>query len=147
MLTLYSSFIQPHLEYAAAAWDPFLKKDIDLLEDVQRYTLKVCTKSWSLSYDELLTKSHLPSLQTRRRQFKLCHILKFFPQAPLCSKVFNYSSRSVHNQALVPVQAQTSQFQDSFFPSAIEEWNSLPESVTSASSIMAQFQIQLKVPV
>ena len=26
MLRLYVSFIRPHLEYAAAAWDPFLKK-------------------------------------------------------------------------------------------------------------------------
>ena len=35
MLKLYSSYIRPHLEYAAAAWDPLLKKNIDLLEDTQ----------------------------------------------------------------------------------------------------------------
>ena len=91
MLKLYCSFIRPHLEYAAAAWDPYLKKDIDLLEDVQKFALKVCNKSWNLSYEELLSKSHLASLQTRRQQFKLCHIFKivhnfaFFPEAPLRS--------------------------------------------------------------
>ena len=45
MLRLYVSFIRPHLEYAAAAWDPFLKKDIELIEDVQKLALKVCLKS------------------------------------------------------------------------------------------------------
>ena len=28
LLTLYISFIRSHLEYAVAAWDPFLRKDI-----------------------------------------------------------------------------------------------------------------------
>ena len=62
LLRLYTSFIRPHLEYAAAAWDPFLKKDIALLEDVQKFALRVCTKSWDTSYSDLLLTSHLPSL-------------------------------------------------------------------------------------
>jgi hypothetical protein len=45
MLKLYSSFIRPHVEHVTAIWDPFLKKDIELLEGVQKFDLKVCTKS------------------------------------------------------------------------------------------------------
>ena len=66
LLNLYTSFIRPHLEYAAIAWDPFLKKDITALESVQKFALKVCTKSWDISYESLLSKSHLPSLEARR---------------------------------------------------------------------------------
>ena len=61
MLKLYTSFIRPHLEYACTAWDPFLKKDINVLEGVQEFALRVCTKSWDLTYDALLSETHLPS--------------------------------------------------------------------------------------
>ena len=83
-----SSFLRKGSQAAAAAWDPFLRKDIDLIEDVQKYGLKVCLKSWSANYSELLERSHLPTLQARRREAKLCHLYKivnketFFPDAP-----------------------------------------------------------------
>ena len=66
MLCLYTSFIRPHLEYATATWDPFLKKDIKLIKDVQKFALRICTKSWYASYSRLLETSHLPSMKTRR---------------------------------------------------------------------------------
>ena len=152
MLKLYSTFIRPHLEYAAAAWDPFLKKDIDLLEDVQTFALKVCIKSWNRNYEELLSMTHLSTLQSRRQKFKLCHIFNiindftFFPEAPIQRRVLPYSSRSVHNQALVPIHAKTSQFQASFFPSAIDHWNHLPASVSSAPSV-SSFKYHLNNPI
>ena len=35
-LILYKGFIRPYLEYAIQAWSPYLKKDIEYLENVQR---------------------------------------------------------------------------------------------------------------
>jgi len=34
--TAYISLVRPHLEYAAAAWDPYLVVDCEQLEKVQR---------------------------------------------------------------------------------------------------------------
>ena len=121
MLRLYSSFIRPHLEYATAAWDPFLKKDIELIENVQKFALRVCTKSWDTNYSNLLETSHLPSLQSRRLHMKLCNLFKiisgltFHPNAPIVNRVLHYPSRTAHSQAIVPLQCQTLQFQTHSF--------------------------------
>ena len=149
MLKLYSSFIRPHLEYATAVWDPFLKKDIELLEGVQKFGLKVCTKSWNCSYEELLEQTKLSTLQSRRLQSKLCQLYKvvngttFYPDAPIQLRELTYSSRFVHSHSLVPLQARSSQYQNSFFPSSIKAWNSLPENIASASTVTA-FKRHLK---
>ena len=149
MLHLYTSFIRPHLEYATAAWDPFLMKDIELLENVQKFALRVCTKSWDSNYSSLLEISHLPSLQTRRLHTKLCNLFKitngltFHPNAPTLNRVLHYPSRTVHSQAIVPLQYHTLQFQNSFFPSSIAAWNSLPP-VTVSNSTLPSFKRALK---
>ena len=36
MLQIYKVFVRPHLEHAVSAWSPWLKKDIEVMESVQR---------------------------------------------------------------------------------------------------------------
>ena len=52
-----------------------LEKDINLIEDVKKLTLKVYLKSWTANYQELL-HSNLPTLQVRSQAAKLCHFYK-----------------------------------------------------------------------
>ena len=138
MLRMYSSFIRPHLEYAMAAWDPFLKKDV---ENVQKFALRVCTKSLDANYSSLLEMSGLPSLESRRVNAKLCNLYKiingltYHPDAPILDRVLPYPSRSVHGRAIVPLQCHSLQYQNSFFPSSIAEWNSLPPDVVSIPTL------------
>ena len=65
LTTLYKSLIQPHLEYTSPVWNPYLDKDIKLLESVQKMALKICTGNWSSSYEENLTTVSLTSLAQR----------------------------------------------------------------------------------
>ena len=51
---LIKVFIRPHLEYAQQAWSPQLKKDISLLESVQRRATKLLDCIASLSYEDHL---------------------------------------------------------------------------------------------
>ena len=42
---MYLSYVRPHLEYAVPVWDPHHLGHIEALEKVQRFALKMCTKS------------------------------------------------------------------------------------------------------
>ena len=102
MLRLYCSFIRPHLEYASIVWNPSVKLEVHKLEDVQKFALRVCLKSWGTNYDDLLSNSNLPSLQKHCVLASLCHLFKisrgltYFDKAPLQPQVHSYDTRSSH---------------------------------------------------
>ena len=65
-LLLYKSFVLPYLEYACQFWSPHNIADIKNLEGVQYFALKVITKHWTASYEELLSFTNLSILEMRR---------------------------------------------------------------------------------
>ena len=79
-------------------WDPHLRKDIDLLESVQRFATKLCTKSWSAhSYDEHLHLLTLDSLSKRRAFLKLRHLYKLVHgQSVSYNLPINFSNNSLY---------------------------------------------------
>jgi len=47
-------------------WDPHLQKNGELLENVQKQALRMCSRQWDLTYHALLEQFHLPNLANRR---------------------------------------------------------------------------------
>ena len=72
LLKLYKSLIRTHMEYACVVWDPHLVKDVKVIEDVQKFALRVCSKSWNSNYESLLSYCRVPTLSNRRKVLKLC---------------------------------------------------------------------------
>ena len=69
---MYLALVRPHTEYASQVWDPHPQKDIDQLECVQKFALRMCAKQWDLGYAELLNRFKVSSLGDRRNYLSLC---------------------------------------------------------------------------
>ena len=63
---LYKTYVRPHLEFAVAAWSPHMKKDIAMLEKVQRRATKIPNALKGLAYEDRCKTLGLTDLTTRR---------------------------------------------------------------------------------
>ena len=75
LLKLYATVIRPSLEYACQVWDPHLVKDIEKLEGVPKFALRICLKKWEMGVGLLLI-SNLPTVANCRKYFKPCTMFK-----------------------------------------------------------------------
>ena len=76
IVKLYKSLVRPRLEYCIQAWSPYLKKDIDRLEKVQRRATRMIEGYWDLSYEERLERTGLIPLEKRRVRGDLIEVFK-----------------------------------------------------------------------
>ena len=99
-------------------------KNIEQLESVQKFALKICAHCWDINYLELLDMFNISNLETRRIYLRLTTFHKvvngsfYFPPDTL----LQYS----------PVHATLS-FQSSFILNIIHLWNNLGVEYTNTS--------------
>ena len=73
---IYKTYVRPHLEFAAPAWNPWLRGDIDKLEKVQKRLVSSVQGLRGHTYEEKLTEIGLDSLEDRRIKLDLIQTFK-----------------------------------------------------------------------
>ena len=68
VLRLYKSLVRPHLEYCVQAWSPYLRQDIDTLEQVQRRATKMIRGLGKFTYEERLMRCGLTNLEKEKNK-------------------------------------------------------------------------------
>ena len=115
------------------------KKDITALENVQKLACRITTRFLESSYQDLLNRVSLPSLEYRRLETRLCTLYKIIYN--LCyfeSGIFTtVSHRAHHNLVLNRPFAWTNSYFYSFVPHTTFLWNNLDFSLVCAPSLFS----------
>ena len=133
--------VRPIVEYANTVWSPYTKRNISLLETVQRRAARFVFRdfSYSSSVTSMLQKLGWPTLEQRRRiskaimLYKILNNLVAIPADKYTTPNNNYTRG--HPQRLRTVSCRINVFLHSFFPSTIVIWNNLPSSVIDSNNI------------
>ena len=141
MSTCYKSLVRPQLEYASTVWDPSTKSNITKVEAVQRRAARFVIGDYSRTSSVTTMLQHLEwkGLQTRRQHAKvtmmhrIVHRLVEIPIVPYFHPTGAHT-RGHASRFLQPFTTVNS-YRDSFFPSGIRLWNSLPVSLIDAPSL------------
>ena len=139
-LPLYKALIRPHLEYATVVWSPFLKKDIFLIENVQRRATKIVRSIRNLSYEERLKHLGLPTLKYRRERNDMIQVYKIMNGIDKLDvntffKMSTDTRTRGHNFKITKQQNRTVQRASVFSQRVITPWNALPEKCVNSDSI------------
>ena len=137
---LYNTLIRPLLEYCVQAWSPHLRKDIDLLENVQRRATKLVWRLKNMDYETRLKELNLTSLEDRRTRGDMIYTYRLINgwEGVDYSKFFaledhHYNLRG-HSKKIARTNMNLNVRRFFFSRRVIEKWNSLTEDEVSATS-------------
>jgi len=128
----YLTMVRLHLKYASVVWNPSIHKQIKMIEDVEKFAMKVVTRRWDTGCQDRL---NAPSLESRRLQssmYKFVHGLCYFPP-DIVSLRPSFCQRTDRQFLLHQSFACTNAFNSSFVPNATNLWNTLPERLVTSS--------------
>ena len=126
--------------YAAPVWDPYLNKNIQAIEMVQRCAACWMTSDydWNSSVTSMLCNLQWPNLShhckiSRLKTFTMLYIIIFlfsrFPNTSPLPPMLH--ATTTHFVSFFRPQELTHIYKFSFFPRTIHDWNNLPIGSTS----------------
>ena len=139
-LKLYKAFVRPHVEYANVVWSPYLKRQSQTVEKVQRRATKLLKECKNLSYSERLQYLNLHSLKGRRLRGDLIQAYKIINGIDNVDvhKIFTFSptDSTRNNQGKIFVKhCNTNKRKFSFSYRVANPWNSLPATTKFSPSL------------
>ena len=142
LLTRYKTFIRSQLDYADIIYDQAYNSAFhDKLESIQyNACLAITGATRGTSTEKIYQEIGLESLKSRRWFRKLCHVYKIFNEKTpsYLSKLipnFNRVRNTRLSYNIPPIKVRHDCFKNSFFSSAISEWNKFDLNFRNSSSL------------
>ena len=137
---LYKALVRPKLEYCIQAWRPYLRKDIDKIERVQRRATKLISECRFLPYKDRLQYSGLTTLEDRRDRGDMIEVFKLIKGVTKMdsTKLINISSNTRtrgHACKLLKNRPRLDIRKNYFSHRVVNKWNALPAHVIEADSV------------
>ena len=136
LLTIYTSFVRPSLEYACIIWQSCNQTESDKIENIQTRAAKIITGGISRTNTNLLYEEiGLEKLETRRNRQLLLFLHKLINNNNLPSYLqdlkpndnFNRHNRNLRSRHNIDQpKHRIKRYEDSLIPKAITLWNTLP---------------------
>ena len=154
LLTIYKSFIRPHLDYGDVVYDqPHNETFCSKLESVQyNAALAITGAIRGTSQTKLYVELGLESLKARRWFRKSCYFYKFksYGLPPYLFQLIPHESHSYNNrnsEDIPTYHCRTDSFKNSFFPWIIHEWNKLDLGIRKSTySVFRQYLLKVIRP-
>ena len=140
-MQMYTTYVRPILENNTYVWSPYLLKDIDALEGVQRFFTRQLPEMDGKSYEERMERAALLFLEERRIIFDITLVYKILHGLiDIKSEDFfvrNATSTRGHSYKL-GVQFSRVNYRKYFFANRVVNiWNNLPLDVVESPSLYA----------
>lgn len=136
---LYTTYIRPHLEFAAPVWNLYAKKDIEKVERVQRRATKVAHVMKRFNYSERLKLLGLTTLAERRSRgdcIQWFKIARGLDEVEWLTEPLSVGPIRGHRSRLRREIVRNCGQRFSFFSNRIvNEWNSLPDQVVGSTTV------------
>ena len=154
LVPLYKVFVRPKLEYAISVWNPWLHKDEDVLEKVQKRLVRMLSDVRAETYEEKLKLAGLTTLRERRLRgdmietFKTMRGINHVEREDWFSIQVDEEHRPTRTNTLIVdgevvrklevlVREQASlEVRRNFFTVRVEKtWNQLPEEIKAQKTV------------
>ena len=135
----FKVYVRPMMEYASSVWSPYLLKDIDHVESVQRRFTKSLLGLSGLPYAQRLIRLKLDSLELRRLKADLILVFKNLHglvsvSLPFFDRRYTTKTRG-HSLKLILPLTRLDCRKHFFAVRVVPAWNSLTEEAVTASSV------------
>ena len=126
--------------FGGSVYYPSTKKNIQLIENIQRHATRILPELRGLTYSERLESLKLPTLFYRRKRYDLIQLYKIVHgyEDVKPEKFFEFNDNCTRGH-LFKIQKQTCKKTlrlNSFPMRCINQWNSLSEEIVSSDTVL-----------